>query len=90
MTFRVGDDATVIYPITDDASPPGTLNFTPVLRAWKSDDTTVDVAGAEWLGEQGPQRDLSVPLAALPAGLWGLGLIVNDGPDLFLGNVLIQ
>lgn len=90
MTFRVGDDATVIYPITDDASPPGTLNFTPAVRAWQSDDTTVDIANAEWLGEPGAQRDLSVPLAGLPAGLWGLGLTVADGPDLFLGNVYIE
>lgn len=90
MTFRVGDDATVIYPITDDATPPGTLDFTPVVRAWKSDGTTVDVNGPEWLGEPGAQRDLSVSLAALPAGLWGLGLIIADGPDLFLGNVYVQ
>lgn len=90
MTYRVGDDATITYPITDDAQPPGTLDFEPVVTAWQSDGTTATITGAEWLSSPGAQRDLTVPLVELPAGLWGLGLDVADGPNLFLGNVYIQ
>ena len=90
MTYRVGDDATVIYPITDDATPPGDLSFTVVVRARKADGTLVDVADAGWLGTAGAERELNVPLSTVPAGLWALDLEVPGGPDLFLGNVYIQ
>jgi hypothetical protein len=90
VTYRVGDDATVIYPVTDDATPPGDLAFTVVVRARKSDGTLVDVPDAAWLGSPGAARELNVPLATIPAGLWALDLEVPGGPDLFLGNVYIE
>lgn len=90
MTYKVGDDATITYPVTDEADPPGTLDIPPTVTAWQSDGTTLDVTGAAWAGDPAATRDLDVPLADLPAGLWGLGLTVPDGPDLFLGNVYIQ
>lgn len=93
MTYRVGDDVRQIYPVTDTADPPGNLSFDPVVRAWLDplDDTThVEISDAQWLGSPGSPRELEVSLATLPRGLWGLGLIVDGGPDLFLGNVYIQ
>jgi hypothetical protein len=90
VTYRVGDDIREIYPVTDTADPPGNLSFDPVVKAWQSDGTTVEVPGAQWLGAAGSTRDLEVPLASLPAGLWGLGLTVDGGADLFLGNVYIE
>lgn len=93
MTYRVGDDVREIYPVTDAADPPGNLSFTPTVKAWldpTDETTTIEIPGAAWLGNAGSQRDLEVPLATLTAGIWGLGLVVDDGPDLFLGNVYIQ
>lgn len=90
MTYKVGDDATITYPVTDQANPPGTLDFTPVVHAWKADGTTVTITAAAWAGTPAATRDLDVPLADLPAGLWGLGLAIDGAEDLFLGNVVIQ
>lgn len=89
MTYKVGDDSTIAFPVTDSAVPPGDLNFTPIVRAWLADGTTVEISGASWKGSPGATRDLEVPLSALAAGLWGLGLVITGGQDLFLGNVLM-
>lgn len=90
MTYLVGDDSTITYPVTDAGDPPGDLSFTPLVQAHTSDGTTVVVAGAAWTGAAGATRDLVVPLASLPAGLWSLRLALDGTADLFLGNVVIE
>ncbi len=90
MTFYVGDDSTVTYPVTDAATPPGDLSFAVIVTAWKADGTNQAVSGAAWLGNPGNPRDLEVPLGTLPAGLWSLRLAIANDADLFLGNVVIQ
>lgn len=89
MTYRVGDDATIVYPVTDTADPPGNLDVPTEVsaRRWLGETTTIT---ATWLGDPGPTRDLEVPLGDLPAGLWGLTLVVNGGTDLELGRVVIS
>lgn len=90
MTYKVGDDATITYPVTDTATPPGTLDIPPTVHAWQANGTTVTIADASWASDPAATRDLDVPLATLSAGLWGLGLSIDGAEDLFLGNVVIQ
>lgn len=90
MTYKVGDDATITYPVTDTATPPGTLDIPATVHAWRADGTLVTVDGAGWVGGPAATRDLDVPLAGLDAGLWGLGLSIDGAEDLFLGNVVIE
>lgn len=95
MTYLAGDDATQTYPVTDTNG--GTLEITASVTAHNTagDEATVT---AQWQGPAAPHPDiegatlrlLDVPLATIPAGLWGLVLPVDDAADLFLGNVYIQ
>jgi len=55
-----------------------------------SDGTTITITGATWESDPATTRNLRIPLGALPAGLWSLRLVIDDEPDLFLGNVYIQ
>lgn len=89
MTFKVGDDATIVYPVTDMADPPGNLDLPAEVsaRRWLGETTTITAA---WLGDPGPARDLEVPLGDLSAGLWVLNLVVDGGTDLELGRVVIS
>lgn len=90
MTYYVGDDSTITYPVTDTTTPPGTLNFTVQVTAHNADGTTITVTGATWLGVAGSPRNLEIPLTSLPAGLWSLRLAITGDEDLFLGNVVIE
>lgn len=95
MTYKVGDDATITYPVTDTNG--GTLTIPDDVVAHNSDGDEVAL-DATWQGAAGPHptipgatvRQLEVPLATLPAGLWGLELIVSSSADLLLGNVYIE
>lgn len=88
MTYQVGDDATIIFPVTDTAVPPGTLSFIPTVSARRVLGETTTLTGT-WLGSPGPQRDLEIPLGNLPAGLWELTLVIDGGEDVTLGWVNI-
>lgn len=90
MTYYVADDSTITFPVTDSATPPGTLDFTPVVTAYKTNGDRTVVSGPSWLGSPGSTRDLQVPLGSIPAGLWSLRLTIESGADLFLDNVVIE
>lgn len=95
MTYNVGDDATITYPVTDTNG--GSLNLPATVVAHTSAGDELPITAA-WQGaaaahpdiEGATLRQLDVPLETLPAGLWGLVLVVEGEADLFLGNVVIQ
>lgn len=89
MSYYVGDESLITYPVTDTADPPGTLNIPASVQAVKADATTVEITGT-WLDAPAATRRLQVPLATLPAGLWSLRLTITGEQDLFLGNVYIE
>jgi hypothetical protein len=90
VRFYPGDDSSITFPVTDNATPPGNLSFSPtvVARRWLL-GTIVDI-NAEWLGAAGASRDLKVPLGSLTSGLWVLRLTLAGETDLVLGEVVIQ
>lgn len=96
MTYYAGDDATWTVPVID--SNGGPLNDTPAVTAHNTAGDTETVDNAAWVGSAGPvagqegatTRNLAIPLAAIPAGLWSLRLTIAGDADLFLGNVHIQ
>lgn len=94
MTYQAGDDATWTVPVID--SNGGPLSDAVTVTARNSAGDTVTIDDADWDGATAPgengatTRQLGVPLATIPAGLWSLRLSVTDDADLFLGNVYIQ
>lgn len=97
MTYNVGDDATLTVPVIDVNG--GTLALTAAIVAHNSDGDEQTVT-ASWTSAVAPLNDaarpgatfrnIGVPLATLPAGLWGLVLPITGSEDLFLGNVYIE
>lgn len=91
MSYYVADPgASITYPVTSQATPPQPVDFPVVVRAVRTDDTTDTIAGADWNGAAAATRNVRVPLGSLDAGLWSLRLVIDDEPDLFLGNVYIE
>lgn len=81
-SFRVGDDATIVYPITD--SEGGLIDWAnPQVKA--GDETLP----ATWLGDPATTRDLEVPLDALGVGTYTLWLVIPGQTDVRLGMVYI-
>ena len=96
MTYKVGDDATETYPVTDTNG--GTIDIPATgVTAHNSDGTEISVTAA-WQGaaaahpdiEGATLRNIEVKLDTIPAGLWGLSLAVDGAADVFLGNVVIE
>lgn len=95
MTYRVGDDATISYPVIDKNG--GTIAIDATVTAANSAGDELAVT-ATWATAVAPLpdvdgatfRDIEIPLAELPVGLWGFTLNIPGDTDVFLGNVYIQ
>lgn len=95
MTYYAGDDSTHTIPVIDTNGGPLNMPASVVAHTSGGDEVAIT---ASWVGtatthptiQGATTRDIAVPLASLPAGLWGLVLAISSAEDLFLDNVYIQ
>ncbi len=98
MTYLAGDDVTYTRAVVDQNGGTLDVGTAVVAKNFAGDTVAIDAA---WNGPAvdlpgrpegsvATTRDLAVPLAALPSGLWGLYLQITGAEDVFLGNVYIQ
>lgn len=92
MSHNAGDDGSMTYPVIDNNG--GALDVTPAVVAHNSDGDTVAIT-ASWkasaatvpgaTGSPVPTfRDLVVPLATVPLGIWTFELVMDGAEDLQL------
>lgn len=96
MTFKAGDDASQTCPVIDRNGGP--LDLSTTVVAENSAGDTVEIE-AEWAAAAAPLedptlpgatfRDIVVPMATVPAGLWGFTLTLEGAADRFLFNEVI-
>lgn len=94
MTYA-GDDSTRTVPVIDNEG--GTLNLPATVVARNSAGDELEIT-ATWAAAASPLpdvagatfRDINVPLATVPRGLWGFRLVVDGGEDVFLFNEVLQ
>lgn len=95
--MKFGDDGTVSCPVIDRNG--GTLDLPATVIARNSAGETVTIT-ASWAAAAAPVndpampgatfRDIVVPMATVPVGLWGFTLVVDGGEDRFLFNEVIE
>lgn len=95
MTYYAGDDSTLTIPVIDTNGGPLTMTPSVVAHTSAGDEVAITAAwGSAATAHPTVQgatiRDIAVPLATLPVGLWGLVLVITGAEDLFLDNVVIQ
>ena len=94
--MKVGDDGSKSCPVIDRNGGP--LDMPPTVVAHNSAGDTVAI-NASWDAPAAPLndasmpgatfRDIVVPMATVPAGLWRFDLVVDGAEDRFLFNEVI-
>lgn len=95
--MRFGDDGTRSCPVFDRNGGP--LDLPATVIAKNSAGDTVEIT-ASWAAAAAPVddpsmpgatfRDIVVPMATVPVGLWGFTLTVDGAEDRFLFNEVIE
>lgn len=95
--MKAGDDGFKSCPVIDRNG--GALDIPPAVIAKNSAGDTIAIT-ASWAAAAAPVndpalpgatfRDIVVPMAAVPVGLWGFTLSVAGTEDRFLFNEVIE